>query len=227
MTLPHPENSETSSFSLRAQHNATRVRPSTMGDAVPPEDTDVVAEVLYSESAIKARVAELGVEIAEYYRDVSQGSEGLVVLPVMSGAMIFAADLTRAMRPRVKGMVVETIKAKSYEGTSSSGTVKVDANASQINVKDKDVLLVEDIVDTGGTMVTLENALYENGAASVRMVSLIDKTIGRSTETSSLKPHWAGFKLTENKFVVGYGLDFNGAYRELEYVGVLKPEMYS
>jgi hypoxanthine phosphoribosyltransferase len=194
-----------------------------MGDAVPLHDAAFVAEVLYSESAIKARVTELGAELAAFYKD---SQETLVVLPVMSGAMFFAADLIRAIQPRIERMVVETIKARSYEGTESTGTVTLDANNSFPDVEGKDVLLVEDIVDTGGTLLKLLAKFCKARASSVRMVTLIDKTAGRDTD-DGVNPNWSGFELDEHKFVVGYGLDFNGKYRELEYVGVLREEMYS
>ena len=187
---------------------------------VPPEDTHAVAEVLYSPEAIAARVAELGAELAAHYRDLRP-----VVLPVMSGAMFFGADLARAMRPRPEGMVVETIKAKSYEGTSSTGSVRVSPEAGNIDVRGRHVLVVEDIVDTGGTLRTLVDRFAAAGAASVRMVALLDKRAGRDCSVEANNPRWSGFEMLANKFVVGYGLDFDGAYRELEYVGVLKPEV--
>jgi hypoxanthine phosphoribosyltransferase len=179
-----------------------------------------VAEVLFSREAIAARVAELGAELAAHYRDLRP-----VVLPVMSGAMFFGADLARAMRPRPEGMVVETIKAKSYEGTSSTGVVRVSPEASEVDVRDRHVLVVEDIVDTGGTLRTLLDRFAAAGAASVRMVALLDKRAGRDCSVEANNPHWSGF-VVEDKFVIGYGLDFDGAYREVEYVGVLKPERY-
>ena len=188
---------------------------------VPPEDAHAVAEVLYSRDAIAARVTELGAELAAHYRDLRP-----VVLPVMSGAMFFGADLARAIRPRPEGMVVETIKAKSYEGTSSTGLVRVSPEANDVDVRGRHVLVVEDIVDTGGTLRTLLERFAAAGAASVRLVALLDKTAGRDCSVRANNPHWSGF-VVEDKFVVGYGLDFDGAYRELEYVGVLKPERYA
>lgn len=180
-----------------------------------------MAEVLYSREAIAARVTELGAELAAHYRDLRP-----VVLPVMSGAMFFGADLARAIRPRPEGMVVETIKAKSYEGTSSTGLVRVSPEANDVDVRGRHVLVVEDIVDTGGTLRTLLERFAAAGAASVRLVALLDKTAGRDCSVRANNPHWSGF-VVEDKFVVGYGLDFDGAYRELEYVGVLKPERYA
>ena len=150
-----------------------------------------------------------------------------MVLPVMSGAMFFGADLARAMRPRPEGTVIETIKAKSYEGTSSTGSVRVSPEAGNIDVRGRHVLVVEDIVDTGGTLRTLVDRFAAAGAASVRMVALLDKRAGRDCSVEANNPRWSGFEMLENKFVVGYGLDFDGAYRELEYVGVLKPERYA
>ena len=219
------ENSETRNYGLSPLDTPSRTadKPAAMSRAapVPPEDVHAVVEVLYSREAIAARVAELGAELAAHYRDLRP-----VVLPVMSGAMFFGADLARAIRPRPDGMVVETIKAKSYEGTSSTGFVRVSPESSDVDVRDRHVLVVEDIVDTGGTLRTLCDRFAAAGAASVRMVALLDKRAGRDCSVPANNPHWSGF-VVENTFVVGYGLDFDGAYRELEYVGALKPELYA
>ena len=207
---------------LCSRHTAPREQAAMSHTVpVPPEDAYAVAEVLYSREAIAARVAELGAELAAHYRDLRP-----VVLPVMSGAMFFGADLARAMRPRPEGTVIETIKAKSYEGTSSTGSVRVSPEAGNIDVRGRHVLVVEDIVDTGGTLRTLCDRFAAAGAASVRMVALLDKRAGRDCSVPANNPHWSGF-VVENTFVVGYGLDFDGAYRELEYVGALKPELYA
>jgi hypoxanthine phosphoribosyltransferase len=189
--------------------------------SVPSEDAYAVAGVLYSEEAIARRVTELGAELAAYYRDLQP-----VVLPVMSGAMFFAADLTRAMRPRPRGMTVETMKAKSYEGTSSSGKVTLEGNGrGVVDVDGKHVLLVEDIVDTGRTMRALAERFSQAGAVSVKFVALLDKRAGRDVKAP--RPEWSGFVMEKNEFVVGYGLDFDGCFRELRYVGVLKKEAYA
>ena len=204
---------------LRATTAESRADVSSSSSTrVPPSPRSAPAAP--SRASCAARVAELGAELAAHYRDLRP-----VVLPVMSGAMFFGADLARAMRPRPEGMVVETIKAKSYEGTSSTGVVRVSPEASEVDVRDRHVLVVEDIVDTGGTLRTLLDRFAAAGAASVRMVALLDKRAGRDCSVEANNPHWSGF-VVEDKFVIGYGLDFDGAYREVEYVGVLKPERY-
>lgn len=181
---------------------------------VPVEDPDV-AKVLFSEQVIADRVAALGAELAAEYADKAP-----VILPVMSGAMCFCSDLMRAMRPSPRGTQVESIKSKSYFGNQSSGNVKV--HPIEINVEGRHVLLVEDIVDTGLTIAKLKEHAKQAGAASVKMVALLNKGARR---VNGMQPEWAGFEC-EDEFVIGYGMDFDGAYRELPYIGVLKPEVY-
>ena len=183
-------------------------------NGVPVEDPDV-AKVLYSERAIADRVAALGVELAAEYADKAP-----VVLPVMTGAMCFCSDLLRAMRPSPRGTQVESIKSKSYFGNRSTGNVKV--HPIEIDVEGRHVLLVEDIVDTGLTIAKLKEHAEQAGAASVKMVALLNKGARR---VNDMQPEWTGFEC-EDEFVIGYGMDFDGAYRELPYIGVLKPEVY-
>lgn len=159
---------------------------------------------------------ELGAELERHYRDKAP-----VVLPVMTGALPFAADLIRAIRPRVKGLVVECVRAKSYFATSEVRAASVAVGDVGVDVRGRHVLLVEDIVDTGHTMEKLKAKVLENGAATVAMVSLLNKRARRVTGT---QPEFAGFDC-DDEFVVGYGLDFCGEFREVPYVGVLKPEV--
>ena len=188
-----------------------------MSDDAPPPPDEEMLKVLYPASAIASRVAELGAELERHYRDKAP-----VVLPVMTGALPFAADLIRAIRPRVRGLVVECVRAKSYFATSevraASGVAVGDVG---VDVRGRHVLLVEDIVDTGHTMEKLKAKVLENGAATVAMVSLLNKRARRVTGT---QPEFAGFDC-DDEFVVGYGLDFCGEFREVPYVGVLKPEV--
>ena len=107
----------------------------------------------------------------------------------MTGAYMFAADLMRAIRPPIKGMWVESIKAKSYIGTESCGTVKV--NDISIDIKDRHVVLVEDIVDTGLTLQTLKGRVMAAGAASCAIVTLLNKAARR---TNGMQPEYAGFE---------------------------------
>ena len=164
------------------------------------EDPDV-AKVLYSERAIADRVAALGVELAAEYADKAP-----VVLPVMTGAMCFCSDLLRAMRPSPRGTQVESIKSKSYFGNRSTGNVKV--HPIEIDVEGRHVLLVEDIVDTGLTIAKLKEHAEQAGAASVKMVALLNKGARR---VNDMQPEWTGFEC-EDEFVIGYGMDFDGAY---------------
>ena len=156
-----------------------------MSDDAPPPPDEEMLKVLYPASAIAARVAELGAELERHYRDKAP-----VVLPVMTGALPFAADLIRAIRPRVKGLVVECVRAKSYFATSEVRAASVAVGDVGVDVRGRHVLLVEDIVDTGHTMEKLKAKVLENGAATVAMVSLLNKRARRVTGT---QPEFAGF----------------------------------
>jgi hypoxanthine phosphoribosyltransferase len=135
----------------------------------------------------------------------------------MCGAFMFAADLCRAMD--VPGLTVDCVRASSYgEGTSSSGSVALSGLTT--DVRGRHVLLVEDIVDTGLTIEKLKAHLEGLGAASVRVCTLLNKQSRRKNE---MVPEFIGFECPD-EFVVGYGLDYAGKYRELPYVGVMRQE---
>jgi len=180
----------------------------------PMEDPDIEC-VFFSSEAIAARVKELGAELVADY-----GDKAPLMLPVMTGGFMFAADLLRAMRPSPPGMWVESIKANSYFGTESSGDVKI--SPLNIDMEGRHVLLVEDIVDTGLTLEALRGRVLAEGAASCKIVTLLNKGARRR---NGMVPDYMGFEC-QDQFVVGYGLDFNSQYRELPYIGVLKPEKY-
>ena len=109
----------------------------------------------------------------------------------------------------------------SYDGTESQGDVRIIKDLDR-SPKDDDILIVEDIVDTGRTLKTVKKLLLSKGASSVKIVTLLDKPDRRVVE---IEPDYCGF-IVPNEFVVGYGLDFNQKYRNLPYIGVLKPECY-
>ena len=107
-------------------------------------------------------------------------------------------------------------------GTRSSGKVRLTKDI-EANVRNRNVLFIEDIIDTGRTLYFLKNLLTKRGAKSVRICTLLDKTARRIV---NIKPDYFGFKIP-NKFIVGYGMDYQGKYRNLPYVGILKPKIYS
>jgi hypoxanthine phosphoribosyltransferase len=175
-----------------------------------------VAEVLVTEAAIQARVIELGHQISDDYR-----GRDLTLVSVLKGSLPFMADLMRAIDVPVR---IDLMEVSSYGGatTESSGLVRIlkDLSAS---IAGEDVLLVEDIIDTGLTLNYLIRYLRGKNPASLRICTLLDKPARRLVE---IPVDYTGFTI-EDRFVVGYGLDYGELYRNLRFVGVLRPEVYS
>ncbi len=161
-------------------------------------------------TAIQRRIGELGRQITQDYH-----GRRLVLLGVLNGAFVFAADLCRAIELDLE---IDFIRVASYGmGTESSGVVRL-TKEPEIDLRGKDVLLVEDIVDTGATMVWLQDHFRSSGAASVRICSLIDK---RERRTEAIEVEYAGFAL-DRGFLVGYGLDHDERYRNLPAIYTLE-----
>jgi hypoxanthine phosphoribosyltransferase len=174
-----------------------------------------IQEVLYSEEVIQQKVQELGKAISRDY----EGRNPLVIC-VLKGAFIFMADLAKNITIPIE---LDFMAVSSYgNSTRTSGEVKIikDLDAS---VEGRDVLIVEDIIDSGLTLSYLIDVLERRNALSVNVVALFDKP-GR--RTVDLNADYTGF-IIPDAFVVGYGLDYSEKYRNLPYVGVLKPEVYS
>ncbi len=173
-----------------------------------------ISEVLFSEQDIAAKVQQMGAELAEHYR----GKRPLVV-GILNGCFPFIADLVRAMDIELE---VDFMSVSSYgAGTKSSGVVRFIKDLNQ-PIEGRDVLLVEDIIDTGLTLRYLTEALQTRKPASIEVCALLDKQEGR---TQNIEVRWRGF-ICPDAFVVGYGLDYAGIYRNLPYVGVLDPSVY-
>jgi len=167
-------------------------------------------EPLISSEQIQARVAELGAEIARDYRDSTP-----LLIGVLKGALLFLSDLVRATDLRLN---LEFMAISSYgASTRSSGEVKI-VKDLDVPVEGRDILVVEDIVDTGLTLSYLIASLHGRGAKSVRLAALLDKWERREREVTI---DYLGFKIPD-AFVVGYGLDFAERYRNLPYIAVLK-----
>jgi hypoxanthine phosphoribosyltransferase len=164
-------------------------------------------EVLISQADLAERVRALGDQIT---RD--HAGKPLVVVGVLKGSFIFLADLVRAIDLPLS---VDFIGISSYQGTSSTGVVQITSDLTR-PIEGKDVLLVEDIVDTGYTLRTILDLLRFRGAASVRLCALLDKETRREVEVPI---DYLGFTI-DDVFVVGYGLDFGERYRNLPYVGI-------
>ncbi len=166
--------------------------------------------VLVAEKEIAARVAELGRAITRDY-----GETNLVLVGVLQGAIPFVADLMRALPI---DLTVDFLRASSYgSGTTSSGTVHLVADLS-VDIADRHVLIVDDIVDTGHTLAALKRELEARRPRSVRTCVLLDKTGRRQIEVTI---DYVGFTIP-NVFVVGYGLDYDGLYRNLPHVATLE-----
>ncbi len=175
-----------------------------------------VAEILVSEDQIQAKVAELGRRISEDY----EGRQ-LTLVSVLKGSLPFMADLMRQITIPVR---IDLMEVSSYGGTSteSSGLVRILKDLSS-SIDGRDVLLVEDIIDTGLTLNYLLRYLRGKNPSTLRICTLLDKPARRLVD---IPVDYIGFTIPD-QFVVGYGLDYGEIYRNLRFVGVLRPEVYS
>jgi len=175
-----------------------------------------MAEILITEEELQARVAELGKAISVDYQ-----SKDLLAVCILRGAIIFLSDLTRQITVPHE---IEFMAVSSYGGgrTESSGVVRILMDL-RTNIRGRDVLIVEDIVDTGLTLTYIIDNLKTRRPASLRTCALLNKQARREVEDVSVD--YIGFDIPD-KFVVGYGLDYGEKYRNLPFVGVLKPELY-
>ena len=173
-----------------------------------------VKEVLLSEEKIAEKVAEMG-RATEDYR-----GKNLVLVSVLKGAAVFLADLMRHIElpTEIDFMVVSSYGA----GVKSSGVVKIIKDID-IPLEEKDLLIVEDILDSGVTLNSIKTMLESRGPKSIKIATLLDKPARRAV---GLEADYVGFAVPD-EFVIGYGLDYNERYRNLPYIGVLKPEVYS
>jgi hypoxanthine phosphoribosyltransferase len=173
-----------------------------------------IGEVLLTKEEIEQKVAELGKILSAEYA----GKRPLLVC-VLKGALIFVADLARAMDIPLE---VDFMAVSSYGvSTKSSGVVRI-LKDLETGIEGRHVLIVEDIIDTGLTLNYLIENLKSRKPASIKICTLLDKPTRRRVQ---LKPDFCGFEIPD-KFVIGYGLDFSEIYRNLPYIGVLKPEAY-
>ena len=175
---------------------------------------DDIKKVLVSEKQIVERCKQLGSEINEDYRD----TKDLLLVGILKGSLPFMAELIKYIELDFE---IDFMDAKSYQGTESLGDIKI-VKDLDTSVMGRDLLLVEDIVDTGITIKELKRLLYNKGARDVKVVSLLDKPSRRQVDVEA---DYIGFQI-ENEFVVGFGLDYNQKYRNLPYIGVLKDELY-
>ena len=175
-----------------------------------------IQEVLLTEAQIQAKVQELGKILSEEYRDKNP-----VVIGVLKGVVVFYADMIRQLTVPCE---MDFMWVSSYEGTDSSGSVVVKRDITT-DVKGRHVLILEDIFDTGNSLSFVHKHLMEKEPASLKICTLLDKPSRRKPGVT-LQADYVGFTIP-NAFVVGYGLDYNEYYRNLPYIGVLKPEAYT
>ncbi len=180
-----------------------------------PDLRDDVASVLITEEEIRARVADLGRRISEDY----EGKE-LTLVSVLKGSLPFMADLMRAITIPV---AIDLMEVSSYgTATESSGLVRILKDLSS-SIDGRDVLIVEDIIDTGLTLNYLVRYLRGKNPRSLRICTLVDKPARRLVD---IPIDYRGFEIPD-QFVIGYGLDYGEYYRNLPFIGVLKPEVYT
>ena len=175
---------------------------------------DDIRAVLVSEQQLKDKVAQLGAQISQDY-----AGKDLVLVSILKGAVVFMADLMRAVTIpcSIDFMVVSSYGA----GTTTTGLVKIIKDLDS-DLSGKDVLIVEDILDTGVTLSNLVPMLKMRDPNSVRICAILDKP---SRRRADIQADYIGFQVPD-EFVVGYGLDYEQQYRNLPYVGVLKPSVY-
>ncbi len=174
-----------------------------------------ILKVLVTEEELKARVAEMGEALYEKFN-----GKNPLFLGVLKGSFVFMADLVRACQVKSD---VEFIAVSSYgSGTTSTGRVQITHDLQQ-DITGRNLVIVEDILDSGNTLAFLKDYFLTKGAASITIVTLLDKP---SRRAKAITADLAGF-VVPDEFVVGYGLDYDQQYRNVPYIGVLKPEVYT
>ncbi len=166
--------------------------------------------VFIDPATIEKRISELAEQITNDYKDKS-----ITLICVLKGSVIFMASLAKKLRLDTE---FEFMSVSSYENTDSTGIVKIETDLKS-SIYGKDVLLVEDIIDTGHTLSHLVKHLKSKEPASLKMCTLLDKPERRVV--NDVNPEYIGFTIPD-KFVVGYGLDYNQKYRHLDYIGILE-----
>lgn len=177
-----------------------------------------IGRIMINEKELDAITTRLAKEIDEAYRDKS---ERLVLVCILKGSIMFMSDLMKKLTVPVE---IDCMRVSSYgAGTTSSGSVNIILDLIRPDISVCDLLIIEDIIDSGNTLSYLTKYLLTKGARSVRTCTLLDKP---SRRTVPYTPDFVGVEIPD-EFVVGYGLDYAEKYRALPYVGILKPSVYS
>ena len=174
-----------------------------------------IQEILLTEEQIQTRIQELGNILSEEYADKNP-----IVVGVLKGVVVFYADMIRHIRVPCQ---MDFMWISSYEGTGSTGKMNLKKDLSE-DVRGRHVLVLEDIFDTGNSLDFVCKHILEKEPASLKVCTLLDKPSRRNPNVT-VQADYIGFEIP-NAFVVGYGLDYNEYYRNLPYVGILKPEVY-
>lgn len=173
-----------------------------------------IKEIFVTEQEIIEITRRLGKEISADYENKQP-----ILVGLLNGCVPFYAELIKNISIM---MEFDFMDVKSYEGTQSVGEVKIKKDLSH-DVKNRHIIIIDDIIDTGKTLALIVQLLIDRGAASVEVATLLNKPAGRTNE--SVNPKYIGHEI-ENQFVVGFGLDYNGYYRNLPYIGILKESVY-
>ena len=177
-----------------------------------------VESILLGEEELKSTVAELGAKITEEYKG---SDKPLIAVIILKGSLIFAADLIREIDMPLE---IEFMKVSSYgAGTKNSGEIKIHLDLNREHLENYNILIIEDIVDSGRTLSRLTKLLQNRNASNVKTCTLLDKPSRREVE---FVPDFCG-RTIPDEFVVGYGLDYDEKYRNLPVIGILKREIYS
>ena len=180
-----------------------------------------IESILITEQQIEEMTDRLSADISSAYENTIAEGNKLVLLTILKGSVLFSADLVKKITVPAE---MEFMKVSSYgAGTKSSGEIRIHLDLVREDLSNLDILVIEDIVDSGRTLFRLTQMLRNRGAHSVKTVTMLDKPSRREVE---FKPDFCGFEIPD-MFVVGYGLDYQEEYRTLPYVGVLKPSVYT
>jgi len=182
---------------------------------------ECVDRVLVSEEQIEEITTRIAAEIDETYKD---SENRLLLLCILKGSVVFMGDLMKKIKTPVE---IDFMKVSSYHsGTVSSGKVNIMLDVHRKDLRELDIVIVEDIIDSGRTLSYLVNYLKLNGAASVKCCTLLDKPERRDEKLKDFNADFVGCVIPD-EFVIGYGLDYDERFRDLPYVGVLKPSVYN
>ena len=179
-----------------------------------------IEKILFSEDEIAARVKQMGQQISQDYRELVDEKQPLIVVGILRGASIFFADIVRKIDVPLE---FDFISMSSYGNSSTSSGQLTFIKDLEVNIRNRHLLIIEDIIDSGFSMNALEKILKERGATSIKLCALISKPSRRVVEVPI---DYCGFD-SPDEFLVGFGLDYAQRYRNLPFVGVLKKSVYS